>query len=253
MVGYWSQGKLYTRGAPALFDNSRGNKAMKEKIWVAFVVTMILILCPVFATAAEPFIKAELYKTQGTALSLESFAQNPRIYYRSEQAFQSSRQYAERVIDSSLTDVEFIALLQSDRVRTKACSGEVTTGGLLLDDYHWFQRQCYQHEEIVQVKVGGRWVDLLSLACLNPIEDKSPQLETVVVDEGDVEPPSENCRWVAETETRHESGQVFINSPIILAGCSNCCNSGAVVVGGGSYQMPSDQIHSTLLRRVCSK
>ena len=227
---------------------------MKNVVTVAFVVIVIaLFLCPVLVTAAEvsatPFIKAEYYKGEGSnALTSQRFASNPRIYYRSEHAFQMGREWAERVIDSSLTDAEFIALLQSDRVRTMLCNGKVTTGGLLPQDYHWFERQCYSKEEILQVEVGGRWVDLLSLACLNPIEDKTPLPETAQTSEGDKNPPARKCRWVTENETWHESGPVFVRSPMIVAGCN-----GLVVVEGGAYQMPSHQNKSTKLRRVCSE
>lgn len=149
---------------------------MRIKLLSMLVVPIVALGTFVAPASANsnivPFIRASDYKKN---LSFEEFRANPRIFYRSEAAFQLSRQYAESVTGQSLTSGQFTALLQSDMVRVTQCLGNITTGAMRGEGYYWIDRPCRKGEEIIQVSVGDLWVDFISLNCLNTVEDKTPQ------------------------------------------------------------------------------
>jgi len=138
-------------------------------------------------SSIEPFIKAEFWKKN---ITLEEFRANPRSYFRSEAAFDLLVDYVADEIGQPLTDAEFIALMRSDQVRARSCpiSEMINTGALRGDQFYWFTRNCRSGEEIIQINLNGRWVDLISLNCLNSIEDQTPVASPI---QTHTDPPSQ--------------------------------------------------------------
>lgn len=203
-----------------------------------FIVVSLWMFAVLPAGAEEsttPFIVGIYWKKN---IPLQLFQSNPRIYYRSEGAFQLSRQYAERVTGQSLTDAEFVALLRSERARTIDCEGEITTGALQGDEFYWFTRQCRVDEEKIQLRVADRWVDFMSLGCLNAVEDKTPALvplppvtPVVVAESAPIPEKEKSCRFVPTASTKSPDiylGGSFIGSGFCITGTPGLMIQGQV-------------------------
>lgn len=123
--------------------------------------------------AEQPFFKAEFYKKN---ITLEEFRVNPRNFFRSEAAFDLIVDYVGGEIGQPLTGSQFVALVRSDQVRVRDCPGseKINTGALAVNQFHWFVRACRSGEQILQVMVKDRWIDVMSLNCGNANEDQTP-------------------------------------------------------------------------------
>lgn len=121
----------------------------------------------------QPFITAADYQKN---ISLKDFRVNPRGYFVNESAFRLIVKYVGDEIGQPLSAAQFVALVKSNQVRVRSCaaSESINTGALSGDQFHWFTRGCRQGEEIVQVLATGRWIDVISLNCLNAVEDPTP-------------------------------------------------------------------------------
>lgn len=179
-----------------------------------------LILAPFVALGSpavaneQPFITAKFYKKN---ISLEQFRVNPRSYFRSEAAFDLIVDYVGDEIGQNLSGSQFVALMRSDRTRTRACVGTINTGSFTGTQFHWFMRKCRAGEEIVQAKVGDQWVDIFSLNCLNAVEDKSFITPSPVA----YTPPPSPPRMVRSTTAIPVNTSVFL-APFMLPGCPSC-------------------------------
>ena len=150
---------------------------MKAKAKVRVSLTLVI---SIFATssvwsaeAVVPFIKSEFWKQN---ISLDDFRSNPRLYFRSESAFNQLMAYLEGRARRPISDSEFIALVRDDtqtRVRDCRPSEIINTGAMHDGGFHWFERKCRPGEQIVQFKLDGVWTDFASLNCLNAVEDKT--------------------------------------------------------------------------------
>lgn len=127
----------------------------------------------------QPFITAKFYKQN---ISLEQFRVNPRSYFRSEAAFDLIVDYVGDEIGQPLTSSQFFALVRSEQVKVRDCAaGEsINTGALAGNQFHWFVRSCRAGEQILQVQVNSKWIDVVSLNCLNAVEDKTPVLSPLL-------------------------------------------------------------------------
>ena len=206
-----------------------------QKLMLGLVPALLMASGLVASPAAaqeQPFIKAQFYKKN---ISLEQFRTSPRSYFRSEAAFDLIVDYVGDEIGQKLTDSEFIALMRSDRVQTRACTGSITTGSFAKDQFHWFDRACRAGERIVQALVGDRWIDLFSLNCLNGVEDKTP-----------VPPPSNKLpppnivyappQYTQKMVTVTPMSGMIIGGTIMNVGCV-CCGQGSVI-GTPTIYMP---------------
>ncbi len=122
----------------------------------------------------QPFITAAHYKKN---ISLTQWRSNIRGYFRSEAAFDLIVDYVGDEIGRPLSGSEFIALMRDEtqtRVRDCGPNESINTGALAGNQFHWFDRMCRSGEQIVQVLVNGKWIDVISLNCLNAVEDKTP-------------------------------------------------------------------------------
>jgi hypothetical protein len=128
-----------------------------------------------------PFIKAEHHKQN---ISLSEFRKNPRGYFRSDSAFNLLVGYVEQETSVAFSNSEFTALIRDDaQVRTRNCptDEEINTGALEGDQFFWFERECRDGEQIVQLFFDDHWIDLFSLNCLNAVEDKTPVPTPILV------------------------------------------------------------------------
>jgi hypothetical protein len=149
-------------------------RSLATTLMVAASITALSGTSP--ASAEEPgtpFIKAEYWKEN---ISHQEFKAKPRTYFRSERAFDLMVGYVSGEIGQNLTGSQFIALMRSDQVRARACSTDerITTGFLRGEEFDWETRFCRVGEQIVQYRLGDRWIDLFSLNCLNAVEDQIP-------------------------------------------------------------------------------
>lgn len=214
------------------------------------LICSILILSSIAVSTAQakevviPFIKDKYWKEN---ISLEAFRSNPREYFRSEAAFNLLAGYVESEIGKPLTNAEFIALMNdSSQTRVRDCpvTETVRVGGLEGSQFFWFSRKCRPGEEIVQIRLHNRWLDVFSLSCLNAKEDitpvPAPILTPALVAASVPESLSEKeCRFVDEEVTQQAGLSVFI-SPLI--GDCNCFAPGVFA----SIQ-PSIQTSSKLI------
>lgn len=207
-----------------------------QKLMLGLVPTLLmasgLMATPAHAAAEQPFITAKFYKTN---ISLEQFRTSPRSYFRSEAAFDLIVDYVGDEIGQKLTDSEFIALMRSDRVKTRACTGSITTGSFAKNQFHWFDRACRSGELIVQALVGDRWIDLFSLNCLNAVEDRTP-----VPPPPNILPPP-NIVYVPPQQmqkiiTVTPMSGMTIGGTVMTVGCV-CCGQG-YVIGTPAIHLP---------------
>ncbi len=157
------------------------------------ILFLLVWLCPPWASALEqPFAKAEYYKKN---LPFEDFAENPHIFFVSDEAFGLLVRYVSEEIGQNITKSDFVALMNSERVQVRKCptSEKITTGAYAVSEFSYFDRYCRLDEEIVQVRVNDEWRDVFSLNCLNVVVDKTPG--KVPDDPPKVEvPPQVSCR-----------------------------------------------------------
>lgn len=125
-----------------------------------------------------PFVKDQYYVvTGGKEVSPKDFAANPLKFMRSTAAYTALRDHVSQVVGRPIDDQAFRALIVSNDVQLVACAGNLKTQGFKKDGtVHWHQRACYKGERLMQVKVPGGWMNLLSLGCYNPVEGERPIL-----------------------------------------------------------------------------
>lgn len=210
-----------------IFDNTERNKLMRFSSLTAIITSGFLNVVAVMAAPSSaqeevilPFMAAEYYQRN---ISLKEFNENPRLYFRSEAAFDLLVDFIADEIGRPLTGREFIALMRSDKVLVRDCSAAetLTTGALRQEDsgldFYWFSRTCRPGEQIVQLKIDKSVVDLFSLNCLNAVEEKmpvavptlTPRLSTVALSPESYKEVESTARWVClpehtHTEHRHE-------------------------------------------------
>jgi len=161
------------------------------------------------------FIKSEFF---GENITLEQFQTNPDRYIRSEKGLDLLTDFIGGEIGiTDLTNAQFIALIRDNsQVRTRDCptSEEITTGAIKGDGLEMNQRFCRSGEQIVQFKLGDRWIDGFSLNCLNPVRDQTPiPAPVIVLVVPPVSPKAEpvggevpgylhiGCKWINEKVT----------------------------------------------------
>jgi hypothetical protein len=189
---------------------------------LALLVAFGSFISPAMASAEQPFITAAHYKKN---ISLEKFQGNPRSFFRSEAAFDLIVDYVGDEIGQKLTDAEFVALMRSDQVRTRSCTGSINTGALAGNQFSWFVRKCRPGEEIIQVLVDendDRWIDVISLNCLNAVEDQTPVIVNVAKRKFVTVPLVPEYRMVRSTTATAVNNSVFL-APFMLPGCPSCC------------------------------
>ena len=210
----------------------------------------LLIFGPLHAAAEEavtPFIKSEYFMQN---ISLDDFRINPREYFRSEAAFNLLVGYVESEINQPLTNAEFIALMKdASQARARSCptTEKIRVGGLSGNHFYWFTRFCREGEEMVQLRLNDRWIDVFSLNCLNAKEDTTPVpaplLAAVLVP---VVKTADRPAALAEPIRKQQFSDVVysgVNSfgQGVIGG--NYCN-GLFFVPGGQFQM-NDTIQSS--------
>lgn len=170
--------------------------------------------------AEQPFITAAHYKKN---ISLAEFRVNPRSFFRSEAAFDLIVDYVGGEIGQKLTGSQFVALMRSDQVRVRDCavSEKINTGALAGNQFHWIVRNCRQGEQIVQVLVNGRWIDVISLNCLNAVEDQTPVPPPAATPPpAAYNPPPKKCRLVPVTQPGTQPRLRYFSEGISC--CINC-------------------------------
>lgn len=235
---------------------------MKKAILTVLWAVMVLVSAmPLLSTAAEnPFVKDEYYHPKGGAvLMLEEFRENPRSYYRSGQAYELAVKHLGRVLelDVDLTPAAFdLFLSRGELVRAVECDGVVDTESLNKDGsgVTELNRPCYSGEQLLQVWVESteEWVDFTSLACLNPVHDRTraslpTEIDEAIHDNTSVSPAKKNCRWV-KGPTAVSTGSVSVT--LMPTGISTFC--GPVIMAGGGVittELPKSSFTSS--RRVC--
>ncbi len=164
----------------------------------------------------EPFIKKDFYQQN---ITLEQFQGGPRGFFRSEAAFDLLTAYVGEEVGVSLSNEEFIALIQDDsKVRARNCptSEEIDTGALKGTEFDWLKRNCRPGEQIVQVKLGNRWKDVFSLGCLNAVEDKAQVQPPILPAEVPAQP---KCRFVSKGQTPNPGMSMSIPGSFVQ-GCN---------------------------------
>jgi hypothetical protein len=209
---------------------------------------MALSTAPVAAQAAppaEPFIKAEYWKDN---ISFSSFQKSPRSYFRSERAFDLLVGYVSDEIGKPLTGSQFTALMRSDQVRTRTCptSEKIMTGFLRGNDFDWEARYCRAGEAIVQYNLGGRWIDLFSLNCLNAVEDQTPVPPPPPAMTYRMEvppPPPMPVRQRQRSTQVWQSPSITVGGMVMSFGCI-CCGA-QTVMGTPLITIPGSTSHTT--------
>jgi hypothetical protein len=164
-----------------VFYNLKEVIKMKHLIGVMFCLLVFATPSVMAEEVVTPFIKDKYFKQN---ITLEAFRSNPREYFRSESAFNLLVGYVESEINHPLTSAEFIALMNDrNQVRSRKCptTESVRVGGLSDDQFFWITRKCRSGEEIVQLRLNDRWIDVFSLNCLNAKEDTTPVAPPVLV------------------------------------------------------------------------
>jgi hypothetical protein len=113
----------------------------------------------------QPHAKAEFHLgSGGIPPTLEELGANPRQYFRNDITFSA---FVKGMGAGSVSELQ--NLLTSERIRLKACSGEIKTTGQRLDGtIGWNTRPCYEHEMLIeQLRPSGTWEVDASTACLN--------------------------------------------------------------------------------------
>ena len=220
---------------------------MKHLIGVMFCLLVFATPSVMAEEVVTPFIKDKYFKQN---ITLEAFRSNPREYFRSESAFNLLVGYVESEINHPLTSAEFIALMNDrNQVRSRKCptTESVRVGGLSDDQFFWITRKCRSGEEIVQLRLNDRWIDVFSLNCLNAKEDTTPVpaplLAAVLVP---VVKTADRPAALAEPIRKQQFSDVVysgVNSfgQGVIGG--NYCN-GLFFVPGGQFQM-NDTIQSS--------
>jgi len=105
-------------------------------------------------------------------VTLEQLAANPKAYFRNDQAYMAFKRSFEIHLNREMSDTAFQKLLSSDRVQVRACEGApIRTAG--IDDMGrigWINRDCDDGENLIYVRVGGEWVAVAAMGCLNPLD-----------------------------------------------------------------------------------
>ena len=146
---------------------------------IRVVLTALLIGFGAFAQAKEEyhgFVKDQWYLVKGgKEVSPKDFSDNPMRYMRSPAAYTALRDHAAQVVGVPMSDQDFRQLIVSDDVRLVECVGRIKTEGITnTGKIGRHERACYPKERLMQVKVSGGWMNLLSLGCYNPIEGERP-------------------------------------------------------------------------------
>jgi hypothetical protein len=148
-------------------------------IWLKLLALMALALSATFPAAAETyhgFVKDKWYVVKGgKEVSPQDFATDPLRYMRSAAAYTALRDHASLVVGRPLDDKAFRELIVSNDVRIVECVGRITTDGITdRGKIGRHERSCYKGERLMEVKVPGGFMKLLSLGCYNPIEGERP-------------------------------------------------------------------------------
>jgi len=200
---------------------------MKTNSLTGFVLCCMFIFFGTHVVAAEealpiePFIKKEFYKQN---ITLEELQSDVRGKFRHEAAFDQLTKYVGGEVGKSLSGAEFTALLNDNsQVQVRNClAGEkIKTGAIQGDQFHWFWRSCRSGEQIIQVKLGDRWIDVISLNCLNAVEDQTPVPAPVLTPPQVVEvSDGTNCDLVPAGETWNPGVSTSVQA-VFLQGCTN--------------------------------
>jgi hypothetical protein len=107
-------------------------------------------------------------------VTLEELAADPQSYFRSVEAYAAFKHAFELHLDRFMDDEQFKALLNSNRVETRACDIETmrTAGVDDTGNIGWIERDCDVGENLLYLKVHGEWVLVAAMGCLNPIDDR---------------------------------------------------------------------------------
>lgn len=143
------------------------------------VALMALLTClgiSVHAVEYHGFVKDPYYLVKGgKVVSPKDFAADPLKYMRSNVAYLALRDHASQVVGKPMSDQAFRQLLVSDDVKLVDCVGRKETQGVTdSGQIGQHERDCYKDEKIMQVKVLGGWMDLLSTGCYNPVYGVRP-------------------------------------------------------------------------------
>lgn len=143
------------------------------------MLALMALACSAGISSAEQyhgFVKDPYYLILGgKEVSPQDFAAEPLKYMRSAAAYTILRDHVAQVVGRPMSDEAFRSLLVSDDVRVVECVGRIATDGITDEGkVGRHERACYSKEHLLEVKVSGGWMKLLSLGCYNPVEGERP-------------------------------------------------------------------------------
>ena len=180
---------------------------MKSRLWarvrrlllvVSGMIAMLLALPAGAQVTLSPFVKGEYYLGKGgVPPTLAEVAAEPMRYLRSRAAYQALKDAFASVLNETLTDEQFRAVLVSNRVRLVPCEGRINTAGLTASgQVNWFERACYPGEELIEVRnAQSEWVRVASRGCFNLTRSAKPNVPAVSTAK------PESCRWVCRSHS----------------------------------------------------
>ena len=152
--------------------------ALLGSVKLLMVATLLSTFAALPASAqgtAQSFVQDPYYLgLGGTPPTLLEFADNPRMYLRSEAAYVALRQrFADVLGLDTLSEQGFQELLRSDQVRLRPCTdfGRFRTYGVLPTNVvvDSSRTTCYVNEKFIEVNVRGVWKVAGSQGCFNPV------------------------------------------------------------------------------------
>ena len=149
---------------------------MSKKLKLTALMALVILSGTVSAQVYHGFVKDPYYLIKGgKEVSPQDFAADPMRYMRSPTTYTVLREHVALVIGRPVDDAAFRKLIVSDDVKLVQCVGRLKTDGITdAGKVGRHERGCYPGERLMQVRVPGGWMNLLSLGCYNPIEGERP-------------------------------------------------------------------------------